>query len=169
MRKPNLNLLSLVVFAFVNSIPTIAAAQNQSIAAVWAREDEYWRYVKAGDDKKYETLWHEKFIGWPCDQAHPARKANIGDWVRKIREEKITVTAELTREGAEDFRNVVVVHYAVHRVDTYADGKTRQGPFSGPTGWSKITHTWMKVGETWQIIGGMCGPLPAPAKEGGKQ
>jgi hypothetical protein len=169
MKTRNLTLLFLAALVVLTVVPPITAAQDQSIAAVWAREDEYWRYVKAGDDKNYEALWHEKFIGWPCDQPHPARKANIADWVRKIRDEKITVTADLTHEGAEDFGNVVVVHYRVHRVDTYADGKTRQGPFSGPTGWSKITHTWMKVGATWQIIGGMCGPLPAPAKEGGTQ
>jgi hypothetical protein len=58
------------------------AAQNRSMAEVWALEDDYWRYVKAGDVESYVKLWHEQFIGWPCDQDHPKRKAAIGDWVR---------------------------------------------------------------------------------------
>jgi hypothetical protein len=157
-------LLAVVVMNLISFVPAVSAAQSKGVAEVWALEDDYWRYVKAGDVENYKTLWHEKFIGWPCDQPHPARKAAIGDWVQKIRDEKIKVTAELTREGAEDFGNIVIVHYAVHRVDTYPDGKEKRGPFSSPTGWSKITHTWLKVGDTWQIIGGMCGPLPAPTK-----
>jgi ketosteroid isomerase-like protein len=158
------SLLLVAVASFISFVRPAFAADSKNVAAVWAREDDYWRYVKAGDVERYRTLWHEKFIGWPCDQPHPKRKASIGDWVQKIRDEKIKVTADLTHEGAEDFGNIVVVHYGVHRVDTYPDGKARQGPFSGPTGWSKITHTWMKVGDTWQIIGGMCGPLPEKAK-----
>ena len=100
------------------------------------------------------TLWHEKFIGWPCDQDHPMRKSSIGAWVREIRDKKITVTSDLTREGAEDFGAIVVVHYRFTRVDAYPDGRVE-----GRGRESKITHTWMRVGSTWQIVGGMCGGL----------
>ena len=136
------------------SWPMRASAESQSVSEVWGREDDYWRFVKAGDVESYVTLWHEKFIGWPCDQDHPMRKSSIGDWVRKIRDKKIAVTSVLTREGAEDFGAVVVVHYRFTRVDTYPDGRVE-----GRGRESKITHTWMKVGSTWQIVGGMCGGL----------
>lgn len=34
--------------------------------AVWQMEEAYWRYVQAGDVEHYVTLWHERFVGWPC-------------------------------------------------------------------------------------------------------
>lgn len=101
---------------------TPAATDNQSISEVWAREDDYWRYVKAGDVESYVKLWHEKFIGWPCGKDHPVRKTAIGDWVREVRDKRIKVMVSLTREGAEDFGSIVVVHYRFTRVDTYPDG-----------------------------------------------
>ncbi len=132
---------------------------SNSILQVWQREAEYWRYVKAGDVEAYVSLWHDKFIGWPCGQDHPKRKASIGDWVREVRDKHINVAIGLTQEGAEDFGNVVVVHYRFTRVDSYPDGKVE-----GEGKESKITHTWMKHGGTWLIIGGMCGTLPDSAK-----
>ena len=138
---------------------TPAFTDNQSISEVWAREDDYWRYVKAGDVESYVKLWHEKFIGWPCGKDHPVRKAAIGDWVREVRDKRIKVMVSLTREGAEEFNSIVVVHYRFTRVDTYPDGRVE-----GRAHQSKITHTWMRAGNTWQIIGGMCGSLPDSAK-----
>jgi hypothetical protein len=132
---------------------------SSDITAVWAREADYWRFLKAGDVDAYVSLWHESFIGWPCGQEHPKRKASIGDRVREVRDKRINVVYELTREGAEDFGNVVVVHYQFTRVDTYPDGRV-----DGRGVLSKITHTWMKTGDTWQIIGGMCGNLPDGTK-----
>lgn len=132
-----------------------AGTDSNSLSRVWQLEGDYWRYVKAGDAESFKSLWHEDFIGWPCGQAQPKRKASIGDWVRNIREKHIQVASTLTREGAEDFGNVVVVYYRITRVDTYPDGKVE-----GKGRESKITHTWMKVGDSWLIIGGMCGTLP---------
>ncbi len=131
---------------------------SESVSQVWLREAEYWRFVEAGDVDSYVSLWHENFIGWPCGQDHPKRKESIGDWVREVRDKQIQVDSDLTREGAEDFGNVVVVHYRFTRVDTYPDGKVE-----GKGKESKITHTWMKVGDSWLIIGGMCGTLPDSA------
>jgi ketosteroid isomerase-like protein len=138
---------------------TLASTQSRGVSEVWALEDDYWRYVKAGDVKSYVKLWHEQFIGWPCDQEHPKRKSAIGDWVREIRDKKIKVASDLTREGAQDFGDVVVVHYRFTRVDTYPDGRVE-----GRGKLSKITHTWMRAGNTWQIIGGMCGGLAPSGK-----
>jgi hypothetical protein len=87
------------------------------------------------------------------------RKPSIGDWVREIRNKKIAVTSVLTREGAEDFGAIVVVHYRFTRVDTYPDGRVE-----GRGRESKITHTWMRVGSAWQIVGGMCGGLAQSGK-----
>lgn len=142
-----------------------AAAQGastrepESVSQVWRREADYWRFVVAGDVENYVSLWHDKFIGWPCGQDHPKRKASIGDWVREVRDKHIKVAFNLTREGAEDFGNVVVVHYRFTRVDTYPDGTVE-----GEGKESKITHTWMRLGDSWLIIGGMCGALPDSAK-----
>ena len=92
---------------------------SESVSQVWGREADYWRFVKEGDVESYVSLWHDRFIGWPCGQDHPKRKASIGDWVREVRDNHIQVDSNLTREGAEDFGNVVVVHYRFTRVDTY--------------------------------------------------
>lgn len=135
-----------------------APVAANSILQVWEREAAYWRYVKAGNVDDYVALWHDRFIGWPCGRDHPKRKASIGDWVREVRDKHISVAVNLTQEGAEDFGNVVVVHYRFTRVDTYPDGK-----IEGQGKLSKITHTWMKQGGTWLIVGGMCGTLPDSA------
>jgi len=150
-----LTLVSLAAYR-----PSTAFAQGKSIADVWALEDDYWRFVKAGDVENYVKLWHEKFIGWPCHEDHPVGKGSIGSWVREVREKKLKVEIGFTREGAEDFGDIVVVHYSFTRVDTHPDGRVEQ------RGRSKITHTWMRVGSTWQIIGGMCGSLTAPPSSG---
>jgi hypothetical protein len=134
-------------------------AQGRSVTEVWALEDDYWRYVKAGDIENYVKLWHDQFIGWPCNKDHPSRKSAIGDWVREIRDKKLKVEAVLTREGAQDFGDIVVVHYRFTRVDTYPEGRVE-----GRGQLSKITHTWKRVGNTWQIIGGMCGSLTLAEK-----
>ncbi|HTI37347.1 MAG TPA: nuclear transport factor 2 family protein [Vicinamibacterales bacterium] len=139
--------------------PASSPGEAQSVSQVWRREADYWRFLKAGDVDDYVSLWHDRFIGWPCGEDHPKRKASIGNGVRDVREKHIKVSAELTREGAEDFGNVVVVHYRFTRVDTYPDGHVE-----GNGRESKITHTWMKVGDTWLIIGGMCGALSDTAK-----
>lgn len=137
----------------------LPARESKSVSQVWGREDDYWRFVAAGDVERYVALWHDKFIGWPCGQDHPRRKASIGAWVQEIRDKHIQVAVNLTREGAEDFGNVVVVHYRFTRVDTFPDGTVE-----GKGKESKITHTWMRVGRSWLIIGGMCGTLPDTAK-----
>jgi hypothetical protein len=142
-----------VALTGLNSLMS-ASDESQSVSEVWAREEEYWRSVEAGDVESYVALWHERFIGWPCGEDHPMRKSSIGGWVQEIRDKKITLTSTLTREGAEDFGAIVVVHYRSTMVSAYPDGRVR-----GRGREQKITHTWMKVGSTWQIVGGMCADL----------
>lgn len=142
-----------------SSQSTPSSAATSDISQVWEREAEYWRYVKTGNVDAYVKLWHDKFIGWPCGTAHPKRKESIGDWVREVRDKRIDVAVDMTQEGAEDFGDIVVVHYSFTRVDTYPDGKVE-----GKGKQSKITHTWLKQGNEWLIIGGMCGTLSDVAK-----
>ncbi len=133
------------------------SAQTSNIDEVWELEAAYWEYVESGDVDSYLTLWHEDFIGWPCAaglDSHPAGKGNIGDWVRRIRDEKVRFTHDLQQEGAEDFGTVVVVHYRTPMTYEYPDGRV-----VGDDQSYKFTHTWMRVGSGWQIVGGMCAPL----------
>jgi len=140
--------------AISQETPSSSKAESASVNQVWIREDEYGRFAEAGDVDAYRSLFHDKFIGWPCDREHPTRKAGVGEWVREVRDKQIKVTSELTREGAEDFGNVVIVHYRATEVDTYPDGHTE-----GEGEEYKLTHTWMRTGDTWLIIGGMCASL----------
>lgn len=79
--------------------------------------------------------------------------------MRDVRDKTIKVESTLTREGAEDFGDIVVVHYSFTRVDTHPDGRVE-----GRGNVDKITHTWMRAGQTWQIIAGMCGALVTPGR-----
>jgi len=137
----------------------LASAEDQSVSAVWSLEHDYWRFVKAGDVENYLTLWHKDFVGWPCHTDHPVGRSGVGGWVQEIRNKRITFTADLTREAAQVFGNIVVVHYRSTMVSTYPDGRVE-----GRGQESKFTHTWMKVDSSWQIIGGMCGRLPQSGK-----
>ena len=95
--------------------------------AVWQLEEEYWRYVSTGDIDAYVKLWHEDFVGWPCFEWKPARKGDIGKWVRDIRDNKWKLTYQLKPLEMQEFGgNTVVVHYAAEYVYDYGDG-TKSG------------------------------------------
>jgi hypothetical protein len=131
-----------------------ASGTSAGVEAVWAREQQYWRFVQSGDVDNYRALWDDSFRGWPCKAQHPATKATITDWVRDIRDQKVRFTYGLTREGAADFGDIVVAYYQTPMVYQYPDGRVvdRDRVF-------KFTHTWRRSGGTWLIIGGMCGEL----------
>jgi len=113
-----LRILVLGAVALVDLSPAVpASADDQNVSAVWSREDDYRRFVKAGDVENYLTLWQKDFVGWPCHEDHPAAKPAIGRWVQEIRDKRVTFTADLTREAAQDFGNIVVVHYAAGEVE----------------------------------------------------
>ena len=143
------------------ALPGAASEWTPDEQAVWQLEEDYWRYVSAGDVDAYVRLWHEDFVGWPCFEREPKGKADIGSWVRDIRENKWKLKYQLKPLANQSFGDdVVVVHYAAEYVYDYGDG-TR----SGVGLWRKFTHTWMKTDGRWQIIGGMCAaqePVKAP-------
>lgn len=134
---------------------TPSAGGSPRVEAVWGREEEYWRLVQTGDVENYRALWDDGFRGWPCKAQHSTTKATITDWVREIRDQKVRFSYSLTREGAADFGDIVIVYYQTPMVYEYPDGRVvdRDRVF-------KFTHTWRKTGKTWRIIGGMCGELP---------
>lgn len=151
-----MSILSLTSFGRAQQAKQMGSS-DAPVEAVWKREELYWRYVKAGDVDNYRTLWDEGFRGWPCKNQHTATKAEIGNWVRDIRDQKVKLTYSLTRDGAADYGDIVVIYYKTPMVYEYPDGRgvDRDKVF-------KFTHTWRKTGNSWLIIGGMCGELPPP-------
>ena len=149
------------LWAAILAWPAAAAGWTPDEQAVWQLEQDYWRYVSTGDVDAYVKLWHEDFVGWPCFELEPKGKADIGSWVRDIREKQWKLTYELKPLANQAFGDdVVVVHFAAEYVYDYGDG-TR----SGAGLWRKFTHTWMRMGDSWQIVGGMCAaqePVKAP-------
>ena len=133
-------------------------SQSPNIAAVWKREELYWKLVKAGDVENYRALWDENFRGWPCKNQQTATKSEIGNWVRDIRNQKPKFTYSLSFDGAADFGDVVVIYYKTPMIYEYSDGRVvdKEKLF-------KFTHTWRKAGATWLIIGGMCGEILSPS------
>jgi Domain of unknown function (DUF4440) len=167
MKYASVVLLLLLPGILASCAPSVGAHESTTspsphesgaVAQVWKREAEYSRFAKAGDFDGYLSLWHDEFIGWPCGDSRPKRKSAIGGWVREVKQKGIDVTEHVIREGAQEFGNVVVVHYRVTEVDTYPDRRVERSEES------KVTHTWMKVGDEWLIIGGMCGSLRDTAK-----
>jgi uncharacterized protein (TIGR02246 family) len=152
-------LFVLIVSAAV-TYPASAAEPTESERAVWQLEEDYWRYVQAGDVETYVQLWHEDFVGWPCHSKIPSDKSGIGTWVREIRDNHWKLDYTLRPMAARTFGDVVVVHYAAEYVYNYGDGTS-----SGAGLWRKFTHTWKKTDGRWQIITGMCAaeaPVVAP-------
>jgi Domain of unknown function (DUF4440) len=151
-----MSILSLTSFGRAQQAKQNGSSEAR-VQAVWKLEELYWRYVQAGEVDNYRTLWDEGFRGWPCKNQHTATKAEIGNWVRDIRDQKVKLTYSLTLDGAADFGDIVVIYYKTPVIYEYPDGRVvdRDKVF-------KFTHTWRKTGKTWLIIGGMCGELPPP-------
>ena len=154
-------IIVLAILSFTNLTGAQQTTKNVNssdrIDAVWKLEELYWRYVQGGDVENYRKLWDDGFRGWPCKKQHTATKEEIGDWVRDIRDQKIKLGYSLTRDGAADFGDLVVIYYKTPMVYEYPDARIvdRDKVF-------KFTHTWRKTGNAWLIIGGMCGEVPPP-------
>src|ERR1017187_7051131 len=43
-----------------------ASGTSAGVEAVWAREQQYWRFVQSGDVDNYRAIWDDSFRGWPC-------------------------------------------------------------------------------------------------------
>jgi hypothetical protein len=55
------------------SIANVTAAKDWTTEekAVWQLEEDYWRFVSAGNVDSYVKLWHDDFVGWPCFECTP--------------------------------------------------------------------------------------------------
>jgi ketosteroid isomerase-like protein len=121
-------------------------------AAVWKMEEKYWVYRQANDEANFRTLWHDKAVGWPHNEAHPITTPALGSFSGGIGQFGRVVTYELTAEAVEVFGDVAITHYRV-RYTTEKSGERSSHAL-------RITHTWMKSGATWEIIGGMSAEMP---------
>lgn len=145
--KPQVGAIVILISFLAIGMSSVFAQEDE----VWQMEENYWKYVKAGDVEKYRSLWNDDFVGWPCSMSHPSRKVNIGDWVIRIRDEKIQVSYSLHREAVQYFGDVAVAHYSTPIIYRHSDGTV-----TGEGQLLKFTHTWKKFGDQWQIITGMC-------------
>jgi len=69
-----------------------SVAKGKDEAAVWALEEAYWRYLKAGDVTRYQRLWDEGFRGWPCAMMQPTGKGGVGKMVEDVRDGKLKLS-----------------------------------------------------------------------------
>lgn len=125
-----------------------AQDNDKAVAAVWAREDEYWSAASAGDTKRYLRLFHASFTGWPCGQGAPVRQVTLapppaGGSEYVVMDQK----ADTARAG------LVMVFYRATLTDRFADGRVE-------TRTRYFTHTWIPGEGGWQILGGMCRDVP---------
>jgi ketosteroid isomerase-like protein len=134
-----------------------AVGESANVAAVWEREEAYWRYAAAGEVQRYRDLWADGFLGWPSDQPHPVTKAGVTDWIEKMRDQKIRMAYTLSQEGAADYGDVVVIYYQVGIRLEHPDGRVEGGGVP-----LRVTHTWRRVDDVWRIIGGMAAEMPTP-------
>lgn len=135
-----------------------AQEMNRDEQAVWRLEEDYWKYVKRQDIKRYLALWDERFVGWPSSSATPLGKANITDWLAPLRADPARVfDYELRREAVRSYGEVVVTHLVAWYV--FRDAKTGKEVERIPL---RITHTWKRRGDSWQIITGMSASYSAP-------
>ena len=133
-------------------------AQTADKDKIWSLEDDYWRYVQAGDMVKYRTLWHPKFVGWPSSSPQPARKDHITDWYDNYVKQGVKLKAwELEPLEFEQTGSIAVTHYRIHYLWVDKNGQ-------GEPTTLRVMHTWLRVGEGWQIISGMSAPTDANGK-----
>ena len=126
-----------------------SVVKSKDEAEVWALEEDYWRYLKAGDVAGYMRLWDAGFRGWPCALMQPAGKGGVAKMVEDVRDGELKVSYSLTYQGAASYEGLVVVHYGV------VEELDRMGVVTPMR--VKITHTWKRFGKQWRIVGGMCG------------
>ena len=137
-----------ILLTEVKAGATTDTSEDNVKDAVWAMEEQYWKYVKQKDYKSYLTLWHDRFIGYPSTNVI-GNKEHITDWMTDLYKTSGEFNYELMRKVENVFGNIVVVLYDVSYTFTSGEGKVlRKANF-------KITHTWEKSEKGWLIIGGM--------------
>jgi len=121
---------------------------------VWSGEEAYWQFVNSGDGESYLTLWHEDFVGWPCDSAttkdYDDLKRSVTNWPQNIDVQAQTTT--ITPEGIVVDNGFAITYLTATTVWSDETGEEKSEM-------TKLVHTWKRTDAGWKIIGGMCGPL----------
>jgi ketosteroid isomerase-like protein len=124
---------------------------------VWSGEEAYWQFVNSGDGEGYLALWHEDFVGWPCDSESTKNfgdlKDAIANWSENVDEKAQTTT--ITPEGVVVDSDFAITYVAATTVWLDEAGREKSQMM-------KLVHTWKPTDDGWKIIGGMCGPLDRP-------
>jgi len=129
------------------------AADTTRIDEVWAKEDLYWQRSEHGDVEAYLALWDADALAWPPDTAHPLSKTELGRRLSEPGRPRLGLASGLTREGATDLGESVIVYYEATQQRSFPDGH------KDPPRRVKVTHVWKKVGPEWLLMGGQAAPL----------
>jgi len=121
---------------------------------VWSGEEAYWQFVNSGDGDSYLTLWHEDFVGWPCDSAttkdYDDLKQSVTNWPKNVDVQVQTTT--ITPKGVVVDNGFAITYLLATTVWSDKTGEEKSEM-------AKLVHTWKHTDDGWKIIGGMCGPL----------
>lgn len=122
--------------------------------ALWALEEAYWDYLRAGDLQTWSTLWHKDVIAWPLGRAWPVNKAGVVELMTGILAafQIDRTTLEIHRRSVQVQGDMGITYY-----DLYVTGWTRDGQQVEDR--QRLTHTWVRTEAGWQILGGMSAPL----------
>jgi len=145
---------ALIGIFLVSTVSAEDLQLSQEQHDVWAGEEAYWRYVNAGKTEDFLVLWHDEFVGWPCDSEVPADlsylKLNVADWFANVAANEQKTSIEPEGVIVEDGFAITYLSAKTVWIDSTGDEKSML---------EKIVHTWKKTDDGWKIIGGMCGPL----------
>ena len=144
----------IALAAFLSSGALASEPMSAEQMEVWAGEEAYWKYVADHDVDGFMALWHEQFIGWPCDA--PATE-NYEDLRAAVAEWFSDVAADGNKTVIEPEAVIVDEQFAI----TYLAATTTVSneAAGAETRSMKLVHTWRRTDDGWRIIGGMCGPL----------
>ena len=157
-----------VMVGLLAGVPAISSGETiQSQASdqvsnneqtLWNLEHAYWSYVQDNNLAAYLGLWHKDFLGWPAQNAAPAGKDHITDWITSQTAKGLAFKSiEFKPARTQITGDLAVVCYWITFTWLDKDGK-------GDAHTLRITHTWLKDGKDWRIIGGMSMPEPAPPR-----
>ena len=152
----------LAVASAISSGQTVQSQLSNQVSSteqtIWKLEHAYWEYVQQNDLTAYLGLWHKDFLGWPAQNAAPAGKDHITDWITSQTAKGLAVkSVEFKPARIQVTGDLAVVCYWITFKWLDKDGK-------GDAHTLRITHMWLKDGKDWRIIGGMSMPEPAPQK-----
>ena len=142
------------VVTFLSTVALASEPMTAEQQAVWAGEEAYWKYVANHDVDGFMTLWHERFIGWPCGapatENYEDLRSVVSDWFADV-------AAAGNKTVIEPEAVIVDEQFAISYLAATTTSSTEAGEADVSS--IKLVHTWRRTDDGWKIIGGMCGPL----------